>query len=89
MFAGTSGPRNSRKYLLAAEVDLPSMLFFFFFALNNNNKKKKNRVMPQKQSQRLVMAKAFASDRAISQEHKGQRQQYDPSSVLLSIHVGL
>lgn len=45
--------------------------------------------MPQKQSQRLVMAKAFASDRAISQEHKGQQQQYDPSSVLLSIHVGL
>lgn len=34
------------------------------------------------------MAKAFASDAAISQEHKGQQLHYDPWSVLLSIHVG-
>lgn len=35
------------------------------------------------------MTEAFGSDRAISQEHKGQQQQHDPPSLLLSTHAGV
>lgn len=35
------------------------------------------------------MTEAFGSDRAISQEHKGQQQQSDPPSLLLSTHAGV